>query len=395
MCPYDFESYHDRKHTKASKWVKMLQLKPDVKEGIVPMTVADMDFMNAPEIGEAIAKYAKTEILGYSRPTDQYLDSILRYYEEKHGYKGKREWIYTTPGVVPALAAAVRACTKPHEGVVIFSPVYGPFYEVVEGQGREMLLCPLSIVNGRYEINFEHFESLAAREDAKLLLFCSPHNPSGRVWTREELVKVAKIAHRHGLRVCCDEIHSDIIVGSIPHTVFNTVCEEAEDAILCTSAGKTYNIQALQCANIFIKDPQLYHEFEETNLFTGLERANILGMIATQAAYERCGNWAKEATEVIKRNHAITEAFFERYAPRLTAMKADASFLCFVDYAGMKVPREEFLSFLVECDFYVTDGAFFGKDTESFIRINVGLPTKALKENLARLEKGLKERYGI
>lgn len=395
MSRYDFTSYYDRKVTKASKWVMMLRQNPDVKEGIVPMTTADMDFMQAPEIGQAILDYVPGNLLGYSRPTDRYIDSILKHYQDVFGYEAKREWVFTTPGVVPALAAAVRTCTAPGDGVIVLTPIYGPFYEVIEGQDRRVVDCPMYIEHDRYQIDFDRFEALCAREQPKLFLLCSPHNPSGRVWSREELRRLADICEQHGVQVASDEIHCDIVLGDLPHTVFNTVSDYAANAILCTSAGKTYNIQALQCSNVFIRDPELYARYEHINLVAGIERANVLGMVGTQAAYEKGGAWLKEATEVIRHNHQVLLRFFASYPGQFHALKPDASFLGWVDYGGTGIPHDEFMQFLVGCDFYVTDGLPFGEAARHFIRINVGLPTHALEENLARLEKGLKERYGI
>ncbi len=393
--PYDFESCHDRHRTRASKWVQMLQQNPEASPGVVPMTVADMDFATAPEIVEALVDYPTRELLGYSRPTDEYLNAVLTFYREQHGYQAQKEWVFTTPGVVPALAAAVRACAKPGEGVLVFTPIYGPFYEVIEGQGRQVVGCPLHIRDSRYHMDFDLLDRVCREERPKLLLFCSPHNPSGRVWTREELKQVADICEKHRVFICSDEIHSDIILGELPHTVFNTVSPWAEGCILCTSAGKTYNIESLQCANIFIKDRALYRRFELENLYNGIERANVLGMVATRAAYDKGGPWLRAVTQVIRRNHQLLLDFLRAYPGRFEALIPDAGFLTWVSYQGMGVDRSEFIPFLIDCQFYVTDGLPFGPGAERFIRVNVGLPTQALQDNLNRLAQGLKERYGL
>lgn len=392
--PYDFETIHNRHRTRASKWVHMLQQNPNASPGVVPMTVADMDFATAPEIVEALVDYPPRELLGYSRPTDDYLDSVLRFYKERHNYEARREWVFTTPGVVPALAAAVRTCAEPGEGVLVFTPIYGPFYDVIQGQGRRVVGCPMHIKNDRYHIDFELLDRICREERPKLLLFCSPHNPSGRVWTGDELRQVADICEKHRVRIASDEIHSDIILGDLPHTVFNTVSTYAQGCILCTSAGKTFNIESLQCANVFIKDPALYRQFELENLYNGIERANVLGMVATAAAYDRGGPWLQAVTQVIARNHHLLKRFLDRYPKRFHALTPDAGFLQWVSYAGTGIPREDFVPFLIDCEFYVTDGLPFGPGAEQFIRINVGLPTQALEDNLSRLKKGLKERYG-
>lgn len=395
MSAYDFTSCYDRKRTKASKWVQMLARKPDVKEGVVPMTVADMDFMTAPEIVAALEKYPAMELLGYSRPTNDYLGAVVDFYQKEHGYQAQKEWIFTTPGVVPALASAVRTLTKPGEGVILLTPIYGPFFDVTEGQGRKAAICPMQVVNNRLEIDFACFEQLCREENNKLFLLCSPHNPSGRVWTREELTRLADICEKYQVHVASDEIHSDIVMDGHAHTVFNTVSEYAGKAILCTSAGKTFNIQALQCANVFIKDKELRDAYERDNLYAGIERANVMGMVGTAAAYRDALPWRDAVTRVIAENHQTVLDFFAPYAPRIQAMAPDASFLVWVDFSGMGVAHEEFFQFMTDCDFFVSDGNFFGPGGEKHFRLNVGLPAAKLKENLARLKQGLKERYGM
>ncbi|MHC1786828.1 MAG: MalY/PatB family protein [Christensenellales bacterium] len=392
---YDFESFYDRTLTKASKWVMMHRQNPDVRPGIVPMTTADMDFMTAPEITDALLRYIPGNLLGYSRPTDRYLDSIVGHYGRVHGYQARREWLFTLPGVVPALAAAVRACTLPGEGIIVLTPIYGPFYEVIRGQGRQVVACPMDVRDRRYQIDFERFEGLCAHQRPRLFLLCSPHNPSGRVWTRGELLALSDICEKYGVQMVSDEIHCDIILGDLPHTVLNTLSPWAQSAILCTSAGKTYNIQALQCANVFIRNEALRARYEEVNLHAGIERANVLGMVATAAAYERAGEWLEALSAVIRRNHGILLDFFARYPSQFMAFLPDASFLGWVDCRGLGLTREALLRFLVSCDFFVTEGAPFGEAAASCIRINVGLPTRALQENLARLQEGLRAQLGI
>ncbi len=392
---YDFTTYYDRMQTKASKWVMMLRQNPDVPPGVVPMTTADMDFVQAPQINQALKDYIDHNLLGYSRPTDAYLDSILRHYQSVWGYQARREWVFTTPGVIPALAAAVRVCAEPGEGVIMLTPIYGPLYEVVEGQGRRVVDCPMYIEQRRYQIDFERFEQLCREERPKLFLLCSPHNPSGRVWSRDELKRLADICEKYQVMVASDEIHCDIMLGDLPHTVFNTVSPWAAKAILCTSAGKTYNIQALQCANVFIQDAELYARYEEAHLVTGIERANVLGMVATAAAYEQAGEWLQAASAVIRHNHQLLLDFCARYPEQFTAFLPDASFLGWVDCAGLGLDWQDLQRFLIDCHFYVNYGPPFGKAAEHFIRVNIGLPTHKLQENLDRLAAGLQARFGV
>lgn len=392
---YDFVSYRDRMRTRASKWVNMHAQKEDVPAGVVPMTVADMDFMTAPEITQAISAYAQKEILGYSRPTDAYLQSVVDYFYKKHGYLAQKEWILTSPGLVPALATALRALSRAGDAALVLSPVYEPFYEVVEGQGRRLLKCSLIEKDGRYFIDFALFERLCREEKPKAFLLCSPHNPSGRVWEKEELARLCDICAVQGVGIVSDEIHSDLLLGEKAHHMIQDVHAYGKKAIQLTSSGKAFNIQALQCANVFIQDVETRERFQKENLFVGIERANVLGMVATMAAYQKGGAWQAALKQVILKNLHILSAWLLPYRGKISMMQPDASFLCWLNFQNMGVSHQEFIDFLISCDFFVTNGLFFGQEGEYHFRINLGLPEKALRENLARLKNGLRERYGV
>lgn len=218
------------------------------------MSVADMDFYTAPEIREEIKRFVTDETLGYTKPTDSYLASVTNFFSNYHGYDAEKEWITTTPGVVSALATSVKSFTEEGDGVLIFTPIYNPFYSVIEGQNRKIVNCPLIYDEDRYSINFDQFKELVAREDTKLMLLCSPHNPGGTVWTQSELEQIAEIAEKNDLVAVSDEIHSDITFDDHTHTVFNNVNNTIGNrSILCTAASKTFNIAGLQCSNILIE----------------------------------------------------------------------------------------------------------------------------------------------
>lgn len=286
----------------------MLTRNPNVSEGVVPMSVADMDFYTAPEIREEIKRFVTDETLGYTKPTDSYLASVTNFFSNYHGYDAEKEWITTTPGVVSALATSVKSFTEEGDGVLIFTPIYNPFYSVIEGQNRKIVDCPLIYDEDRYSINFDQFKELVAREDTKLMLLCSPHNPGGTVWTQSELEQIAEIAEKNDLVVVSDEIHSDITFDDHTHTVFNNVNDTIGNrSILCTAASKTFNIAGLQCSNIFIENEDMRNTFIENNDNIGLERANILGLVATKAAYDKGLNWLEEVKVVIEENLKIVK----------------------------------------------------------------------------------------
>lgn len=392
---YDFSSYYDRRRNGASKWLKMDDLNVQPKEDVIPMTTADMDFPTSPKIIEAIQAYVSTEVLGYSNATDGYLEAVQNFFEQEHHYFIEKEWVVTTPGIVPALSTCVRAFTKENEGIIVMSPIYTPFYDVIKMQNRRVEECALLLKDCRYYIDFDSLEALARKPDVKMLMLCSPHNPGGRIWTKEELQKVIDIALAYDLLIVSDEIHADIKLYNHSHYVLPTVDQRIENnSIICTAASKTFNIAGLQCSNIFISNPELRQQFIDTNLAAGVERANVLGMVATQAAYEHCHDWLSEMKAVIEQNQNVVTKFFEGLSPKFKVMKQDASFLAWIDYRELKIDDKVFNDFLVhDCDFYINSGDMYGEASKYFIRINVGLPTEKLQENLERFRIGVEKKF--
>lgn len=389
---YDFTTRVDRMKNCSSKWMKMIAGGNTPTPGVMPMTVADLDFVNCPEIADAICEYAKNEVLGYNRPTPEYLNSVVKFLKSYHNYECDPQWIVTTPGIVPALSNAVRSFTKPGEGILLMTPIYPPFYHVIESQGRVAELCPLKLEQGKYNIDFELLEALAKKDSTTMLLFCSPHNPGGRIWTVDELRRLSDICLKYGILVVCDEIHADIMLTEKRHTMLGNIGKDIEKkAIICTAASKSFNIAGLQCSNIIIRDEELRNHFIEVHEALGIERANILGMVATQAAYERAEKWLEEMLEVIRENVWIVKEFFNKYPLSFEVMEPEAGFLVWVDCKGMGYREKELSEFLRKCEFYINDGGEYGAGGEGFIRINVGLPTDALKENLDRLGQGLED----
>lgn len=394
---YNFESYLTRRETGSSKWLNMDSRCSNIGEGVIPMSVADMDFLTAPEIVEGLTEYVKTQTLGYSKPVDSYLESVVKFFKDYHNYEVEKEWIVTTPGIVSALATSVRAFTEVGDEVIIFTPVYHPFYDVIEGQGRKILECPLIYDNNEYKIDFDKFNELASKSEVKLVLFCSPHNPGGVVWTKEELSKVVEIVEKNDLLIVSDEIHADLIFNNKEHIIMGRVNDTIGDrAIVCTAASKTFNIAGLQCSNIFIKNENIRNKFVKCNEDIGIERANVLGLVATKSAYDNALDWLEEVKQVIDKNNNLVIEFFESYGNNFKVMKPDASFLVWVNFENLEKEHGKFMSFLdTQCNFFASDGLSFGDNGENFIRINTGLPTKKLLENLERVKIYLKEYYNL
>lgn len=384
---YNFSNCYDRRSEGSRKWEVIPDCQNCEEDQIAPMTVADLDLPTAPEIKEEIKTYVEESVLGYSRPTEEYFKAVRDYMMKNYQYSPKEEWIVPTPGIVPALAASVRAFSERGEGVIVFSPVYNPFYEVVEEQGREILKCPLLEENQRYEINFELFEKLAKKKEARILILCSPHNPSGRVWTETELRKISEIAQENHLIVISDEIHADMTLENHQHHLYAAISEEAAaHSLVCTSPSKSYNIAGLQNSNIFISERKLKEAFEKEMAKIGVNCPNVLGLKATEAAYTKAEEWFDELMVLLNNNINKTVEYLEKIDSRFKVMRPDASFLVWVNIKDFNLSNDEFMEKLRDKNIYLTNGNLYGEEGEGYIRINIGMPTDILEANLKRFE---------
>lgn len=385
---YNFSDCYDRRNEGSRKWGEIPEDQECENNQIVPMTVADLDLHTAPEIKKSMQNYIEESILGYSNPTDSYFKAVRNYIKKHHQYSIKLESIIPTPGIVPALATGIRAFTKAKEGVIVFPPVYNPFYEVIEEQGRKVMSCPLALKNNRYEIDFNLFEELASEEKAKLVILCSPHNPSGRVWSKSDLIKLSEIAEENNLIVISDEIHADMTLNDNTHHLYAGISKEAEShSVVCTSASKSYNIAGLQTSNILIPNPKLKEKFEKEHTKIGIQSPNVLGLRATETAYRKAGDWFKELMIVLNKNVDLTIEALEEADQRFKVMRPEASFLVWVNIKEFSLSNEKFIEKLKMNNVYVTNGEIYGKEGEGWIRINVGMPTRILKEILKRFSE--------
>lgn len=384
---YDFTTVIDRSRLSASKWNVMKQANPCVPKGIVPLSVADMELKNPPEIAEGLKDFLNEAILGYTDPSKEYLAAVCSWMQRRHGWKAAPEWIVPTPGVVPALFCAVRAFTKPGDGVILLTPVYYPFYRAVEKSGRSVAECPLAEDGGRYKIDFNALEALAQKPENTMLLFCSPHNPVGRVWSEAELQAVAEICLRHHVLVVSDEIHSDLILPGNRHTVFASISPKAEqNCIVCTAPSKTFNLAGLQTSNIFIPNEELRHRFFEEMRRVSLPMPGILGCKACEIAYTRCGAWLDELLCLLDSNRCVTEKFLNENIPQIKPSPLEGTYLQWWDCRSLGLSPKDLEHFMThEALIFPDDGALFGKNGAGYERINLACPTKVLQAALERL----------
>ena len=391
---YDFETLVSRKNTGSGKWDEMTKDHPNLPENVAPLSVADMELKNPPEIVEGLKKYIDTHILGYTGPTEEYFDAVCGWMKRRNDWDIKKEEIVSTHGVVTALAVSVLAYTDPGDGVITMPPVYYPFSEVITDNHRRLINNPLQQIDGHYEINFEEFEQKIVDENVKLFLMCSPHNPVGRVWKEWELRKIGDICLKHNVLVVSDEIHSDFTYGDNVHHVFAALDERyAAITTTCTAPSKTFNIAGLQISNIWISNPELRARFQAEVTAAGYSQVNLMGLVACQAAYETGEEWLKELKIYLAENLDYGRTFLKEELPEIKLTEPEGTYLLWLDFKSLGM-KEEQLKDLVEnkAKLWLDSGAMFGPDGEGFERINIACPREILKQALTQLAESVHDR---
>lgn len=387
---YDFETVKKRYGTGSFKWDEMKKYGVKESEDIIPFSVAEMEFVTAPEIVEALKKELDESIMGYAAPTENYLETVCEWMRTRHEWNAKPEWILPSHGIVDAFFTAVRTFSKEGEGVILNTPVYYPMYLAIEKQGRKLIDNPLKKSGSRYEIDFDDLERKAADPNTKLLILCSPHNPCGRVWTREELSKIGDICLKNNVLVISDEIHFDLVMPGHKHTVFASISEEfANNCVVCTAPSKTFNIAGLQTSNIFIPNPELREKFlNSLTLSNPSPKCNILGYCASEAAYKNCAAWLDEALSVIDANRKLICGFVARELPSIKVYDLEGTYLLWLDFNGLGLNYKELEKINHgEAKLFFDEGYIFGKGGEGFERWNIACPTRYIQEALERLKK--------
>jgi cystathionine beta-lyase len=358
-------------------------------EGLLPLWVADMDFKTADPVARALARAAEHGVFGYTVPGDSYYDAVRAWWRGRHGYGFDARSVVIAPGVVFALAQAVRAFTEPGDAVLIQRPVYYPFTEVVEDNGRRLVNSPLAPgEDGRYHVDFEDFERKLSAERPKLFLLCSPHNPVGRVWQRSELERLGDLCLAHGCLVVSDEIHADFVYPGAPkHTVFSTIKDSfRENSVICTSPSKSFNLAGLQISNVVIEDLDLRRRYRAEIGASGYSQPNIMGAIACRAAYEEGAPWFDELMDYLTGNLALLRARVRSDFPGVRLIEPEGTYLPWLDFRGLGLSHRETCELLVnKAKVWLDEGAMFGPEGEGFQRINIACPRAVLKEALDRI----------
>lgn len=381
----DFDRIIDRKNTRCLKYD--FAVKRGMPEDVLPLWVADMDFETSSYIEDALTERVQEGIFGYSDVQTPYFEIIRDWMIRHHDWEPQEKWLIKTPGVVFALAMAVKAYTDPGDKVLLQQPVYYPFSEVITDNGREVVSNDLVLTEeGTYKIDFADFEQKIIANGIKLFLLCSPHNPVGRVWTREELETIGDICVKHGVTVVSDEIHNDFIWEGT-HTVFAGIKKEFADiSVTCTSPSKTFNLASMLISNIFIPDQILRRKFRKEMDRAGISQLSVLGLVATEAAYAHGDEWYAAMKNYVRDNIAFARAYVEENLPGVRMIDTQGTYLIWLDFRQTGLTVEELdHKIIYEAGLWLDSGKIFGKTGEGFERINVACPRAVLQEALDRI----------
>lgn len=384
--PVDFDTVPNRRGTNCFKYDFAREM--GMPEDVLPLWVADMDFPTAPAVLERLHALAEHGIFGYTGVKDAYFSAVHNWYAQRFSWETQRSWLVTTPGVVFAIAIAIRAFTQKGDAILIQQPVYYPFANKVTENDRQLVVNPLVLKNGRYEMDFADMERKIVDYHVKMLLLCSPHNPVGRVWTKEELLRVGEICQKHGVLVVSDEIHADFTYAGHTHRVFASLKSEFADfTITCTAPSKTFNLAGLQNSNIFIPNRQLRHAYKKELSACGCGGTNCMGMAACQAAYEAGADWLEQLKQYLAGNLAYIRQFLREKLPEIALIEPEGTYLVWLDLRKLGLTEQQQRQLIVQdAKLWLDAGTLFGQGGEGFERINIACPRTTIEQAMQRLE---------
>ena len=385
---YDFDKITQRRGTNSYKWDST-----DDKE-VLPMWVADMDFPTAPCIINALEKRVEHGIFGYTRVPEEYYDAVISWFSRRHHWKPKREWFIYTSGVVPALSAVIKALTNVGDKVLTLTPVYNCFFSSIRNNGCELDSCALRYEDNTFSIDYEDLERRAADPKTTLMLLCNPHNPSGRVWTREELRRIGDICIKNNVVVVADEIHCELVHPGFTYTPFASVSEEFQKhSVTCVAPSKAFNIAGLQIANIIVENDKWRQRIDKAININEVCDVNPFGVIATIAAYNEGEEWLNQLLQYIHGNYLFFKDYCEEHLPQLPVAPLEGTYLAWMDCRSLGIPSEELEEDLMkEAKLWLNAGSMYGKEGEGFMRWNLACPRQLVKEGLERFSQFVDKR---
>lgn len=379
-----FDEVIDRRNTGSLKW--------DVKENELPMWVADMDFTAAPIIREVIMRRAAHGVFGYSIVPDEWYDAYVFWWKNRHGLNMEKDWLIFTTGIVPAISSIVRKLTTPAENVVVLTPVYNIFYNSILNNGRRVLPCDLIYENGEYSIDFSALEQALKDEQTTLMILCNPHNPIGKIWDRDTLMKIGELCKKYSVTVVSDEIHCDITAPGKMYTPFASVNETCRDiSITCLAPTKAFNLAGLQTAAVAVADPVLRHRVWRGLNTDEVAEPNVFAVPAAVAAFTKGEQWLDEFRDYVFENRRIADGFIGKNIPEIFSVKGDATYLMWLDCKKTGLDSDALAESLRKnTGLFVSSGTQYGGNGRDFLRVNIACPQAVLYDGLDRLNRGIK-----
>lgn len=383
---YNFDEIIPRRHTNSVKWDEATQ------DDIIPLWVADMDFRVLPQITDALRQRVDHGVFGYTHVPDSYYESVIRWFKDRHGLQGvKQSDIIYTSGVVPAISAIVRGLTLPGDKVLVQTPVYNCFFSSIRNQGCIVEENHLIYQDNTYVVDWDDFEKKCADSRVRIFLLCNPHNPAGRVWKKEELLRMGEICRKHNVFVISDEIHCELVMPGNEYTPFASLSDDfLNNSATCVAPTKAFNIAGLQIANIIVKDRMKRERIDRAINIHEVCDVNPFGVVATEAAYtEEGAEWLRQLNTYLFANYQFLCDFFSKHFPSLEVVKLEGTYLVWVDCSSLGKSSTEIVNNLYRHGVWMNDGAIYGENKGSFIRINIACPRKILEEGLLRMERTL------
>jgi cystathionine beta-lyase len=386
MGRVNFDEIIDRKHTNSLKHdFSVERKKPD---DVIPLWVADMDFRTPIEVRQALVTLSNHGIFGYSEVKDEYYDILKKWFLTRHQFKIENKWVVKVPGVVFALATLVKSLTNELDKVLICSPVYYPFSEVIHDNNRVIVDVPLINDNNHYSLDYINIEKEIVNQNIKLMIFCSPHNPVGRVWTKDELITLGNICKKNNCIIISDEIHMDLIYKGFHHEVFQNIKEDFKDFIItCTSASKTFNLAGLVLSNIIIANDSLREKFNNEINRIGYSQHNIFGLIATQTAYKECSYYVDELIEYLNGNLKYIKDFISKNLNKIKVVEPEGTYLVWLDFSGYNIDSSIINDLIInKAHLWLDKGELFGETGTNYQRVNIATPRSVIIKALNNLK---------
>ncbi|WP_050183023.1 MalY/PatB family protein [Domibacillus robiginosus] len=383
-----FDEVIERRGTNAVKWDGLKAVFG--REDVLPMWVADMDFKAPDVVIDAIKQSADHGVYGYTAVPDSTREAIVNWMKHRHEWAIKKEWLLFNHGVVPSIGAAVEALTEPGDAVIVQPPVYNPFFDMIERNGRTLVYNELLLQDGHYRMDFVDLENKMVEKQAKMMVLCSPHNPGGRVWTAEELAQTASLCEKHGVILVSDEIHSDLTRAPHKHVPVSSLSASYADfTITLVAPSKTFNLAGLQASALIVPDKAIRTKLQTLFARQGQFTLNQMGIAGMEAAYRYGHDWLEEVLDYIHENIQLVKEFTDEHIPALSVMKPEGSYLVWVDCRKLGLSDKELLDLFLEHGVALGNGAKYGPGGEGFMRINVACPRSAVAETMERMKRAV------